>query len=82
MHDIRFIRDYPEAFDAALAKRGLAPLAADITSLDSAVPYQTEIQALQSRRNEASKEIGMRKGKGEDADDLIQEVADIKSQSA
>ena len=36
MHDIRFIRDYPEAFDAALAKRGLAPLAADITSLDSA----------------------------------------------
>ncbi len=82
MHDIRFIRDYPEAFDAALAKRGLAPLAADITSLDSQRrALQTEIQALQSRRNEASKEIGMRKGKGEDADDLIQEVADIKAKA-
>lgn len=82
MHDIRFIRDYPEAFDAALAKRGLAPLAADIASLDSQRrSLQTEIQALQSRRNEASKEIGMRKGKGEDADDLIQEVADIKAKA-
>ena len=82
MHDIRFIRDYPEAFDAALAKRGLAPLAADITSLDSQRrALQTEIQALQSRRNEASKEIGMRKGNGEDADDLIQEVADIKAKA-
>ena len=82
MHDIRFIRDFPEAFDAALAKRGLAPLAADITSLDSQRrALQTEIQALQSRRNEASKEIGMRKGKGEDADDLIQEVADIKAKA-
>lgn len=82
MHDIRFIRDYPEAFDAALAKRGLAPLATDITSLDSQRrALQTEIQALQSRRNEASKEIGMRKGKGEDADDLIQEVADIKAKA-
>ena len=26
MHDIRFIRETPEAFDAGLKKRGLAPL--------------------------------------------------------
>ena len=32
MHDIRFIRDFPDAFDAALAKRGLAPLSAEITA--------------------------------------------------
>ena len=25
MHDIRFIRDNPDAFDRALARRGLAP---------------------------------------------------------
>ena len=40
---------------------------------------QGRIQDMQSRRNVASKEIGMRKGKGEDADDLIAEVVEIKA---
>ena len=40
---------------------------------------QAEIQEMQSRRNQASKEIGMRKSKGEDADGLIAEVNDIKA---
>jgi len=82
MHDIRFIRDFPDAFDSALAKRGLAPLAGEITSLDSKRrALQTELQALQSRRNEASKQIGMLKSKGEDASALIEEVASIKAQA-
>ena len=82
MHDIRFIRDFPDAFDSALAKRGLAPLAGEITSLDSKRrALQTELQALQSRRNEASKQIGMLKSKGEDASALIEEVATIKAQA-
>ena len=34
MHDIRLIRDNPEAFDAALARRGLEPLAAGLIALD------------------------------------------------
>ena len=80
MHDIRFIREHPEAFDAAMARRGLAPLAGDILEMDSRRrALQGEIQEMQSRRNVASKEIGMRKGKGEDADDLIAEVNQIKS---
>jgi seryl-tRNA synthetase len=80
MHDIRFIRDHPEDFDAALARRGIDPLATAILEVDSRRrALQSEIQELQSRRNQASKEIGMRKGKGEDADDLIAEVNDIKS---
>lgn len=82
MHDIRFIRDFPEQFDAALAKRGLAPLANDIVSLDAnRRALQTELQSLQSRRNEASKQIGMLKSKGEDASALIDEVAAIKVQT-
>ena len=79
MHDIRFIRDNPDNFDAALARRRLDPLASVILDIDSRRrTLQVEIQDLQSRRNQASKEIGMRKGKGEDADDLIAEVNDIK----
>ena len=80
MHDIRFIREHPEAFDAAMSRRGLEPIAAGILEMDSRRrALQGEIQEMQSRRNVASKEIGMRKGKGEDADDLIAEVNQIKS---
>jgi len=80
MHDIRFIREHPEAFDAALARRGLPSMSADILDMDQQRrALQGRIQELQSRRNVASKEIGMRKGKGEDADELIAEVADIKA---
>jgi len=80
MHDIRFIREHPETFDAALARRGLPAMSADILEMDQQRrALQGKIQELQSRRNVASKEIGMRKGKGEDADDLIAEVAEIKA---
>jgi seryl-tRNA synthetase len=79
MHDIRFIREHPDDFDAALTRRGMDPLAGTILEVDSRRRgLQGEIQELQSRRNQVSKEIGMRKGNGEDADDLIAEVNDIK----
>ena len=79
MHDIRYIREFPDAFDAALAKRGMDALSSKILALDSRRrALQTELQTLQSRRNEASKMIGARKAKGEDAQDLIDEVANIK----
>jgi seryl-tRNA synthetase len=80
MHDIKFIRDNAAAFDAGLARRDLSPMAADILSMDSAWrALTTEKQTLQQRRNHASKEIGQRKSKGEPADELINEVADIKN---
>ena len=80
MHDIRFIREHPDDFDAALARRGLDPLATMILDIDSRRrALQGEVQDLQSRRNQASKEIGMRKGRGEGADELIAEVNDIKT---
>lgn len=82
MHDIRFIRENPALFDAALARRGLPALADEIVSLDSQRrALQTELQSLQSRRNEASKQIGALKSKGEDASQLIDEVAQIKAQA-
>lgn len=79
MHDLRYIRDNPEAFDTALGSRGVVSPSAGILELDEARrAAQTRMQEIQSRRNAASKEVGQRKAKGEDADDLIAEVQALK----
>ncbi|MEQ8309801.1 MAG: serine--tRNA ligase [Sphingopyxis sp.] len=82
MHDIRLIRDNPQAFDAGLARRGLAPLSDDILAADAALrALQTEIQAALARRNEASKLIGqaMAQGDRNTAEALKAEVAELKA---
>jgi seryl-tRNA synthetase len=68
MHDIRAIRENPDAFDRDLARRGLAPLSAELIALD------------QERRNALAKEIGgAKKAKDEDrAAALMAEVAALK----
>ena len=59
MHDIRLIRENPAAFDAALGRRELEPLSANILALDEkSRAIKTEWQQAQARRNEASKAIG------------------------
>ncbi|MGD0332643.1 MAG: serine--tRNA ligase [Xanthobacteraceae bacterium] len=81
MHDIRFIRDNPDAFDRALARRGLPPQAQRLIALDE--KRREKILALeiaQARRNAASKEIGeAKKTKDEEkAKGLLIEVAALK----
>ncbi len=79
MLDIKWIRDNPAGLDAALARRGAAPRSAEILELDANHRgVITELQNLQSRRNEASKQIGAVKSKGGDASALMAEVATIK----
>jgi seryl-tRNA synthetase len=83
MHDIQFIRDNPALFDAGLRKRGLAPLSAQILELDQRKrAAQTGFQEGQARRNEASKQIGMVKKQGGDAEALMAEVAALKDRLA
>lgn len=82
MHDIRLIRDNPAAFDAGLARRGLAPLSAQIVAADASLrALQTEIQGSLARRNEASKLIGqaMAQGDKDKAEALKAEVAELKT---
>ncbi|MEK9910870.1 MAG: serine--tRNA ligase, partial [Candidatus Puniceispirillum sp.] len=80
MHDIRFIREHPDAFDKALERRNIKPMARIILRADSdRRALQAQIQDMQSRRNQASKNIGALKAKGENADALIAEVNDIKA---
>jgi len=85
MHDIRAIREDPAAFDAGLQKRGQGPQAAGLLQLDEARRGKvTEAQALQTRRNEASKEIGKAKATRDEAtaQALMAEVAGIKDRMA
>jgi seryl-tRNA synthetase len=81
MHDLKLIRDDPDAFDKGLAKRGLAAQAGELIALDDRRrALIAGLQALQERRNAVSKEIGQAIGKGdnEKAEALKAEVARIK----
>ena len=83
MLDIKWIRESPQAFDAAQGRRGLAADSGRLIALDKgrrdALARGQEIQA---RRNALSKEIGQRKAKGEDAGALLAEVARSKDEQA
>jgi seryl-tRNA synthetase len=81
MHDLKYIRDNPVDFDAALMRRGAEPVAATILVLDeNRRAILTEMQNAQARRNDASKAIGAAMGKGDTAtaEALKAEVAQLK----
>ena len=82
MHDIAYIRANPQAFDAALSRRGADPVADRIIALDAKKrEASTKVQQAQSRRNDASKAIGQAMGQGDKdkAEALKAEVAEIKA---
>jgi seryl-tRNA synthetase len=82
MHDIKWIRENPQAFDAALRRRGLEPLSTSLLAIDekrrAAILASEQAQA---RRNAASKEIGDAKKAKDDARaaKLMTEVAALKT---
>jgi seryl-tRNA synthetase len=81
MHDIKWIRDHPDAFDRALDRRGLAPLAKDLMGIDERRRgLIVELEQAQARRNTASKAIGAAKKSNEEdvANKLMAEVAELK----
>ena len=81
MHDIRSIRDNPAAFDAALMRRGLEGMSAQILAIDETWRgVSTELQYALAKRNEASKAIGAAMGQKDfaKADALKAEVAALK----
>ena len=82
MHDIRWIRDYPEAFDRGLARRGLAGEAGRLIAIDEGRRAAiARAEGVQARRNAASKEIGEAKKARDEARAraLMAEVADLKA---
>ena len=85
MHDIRAIRDNPQAYDQAWARRGLSAQTPAILALDEQLrAAQTALQAAQNRRNDASKLIGQAKAKKDEAEAarLMAEVDGLKGEIA
>ncbi len=83
MHDIKSIRENPASFDAALARRGLGALSAEILACDSVWREEANtLQTLLARRNEASKAIGAAMGRKDiaEADRLKAEVVHLKDE--
>lgn len=79
MHDLKALRETPDAFDKNWARRGLSPQTPEILTLDSERrAVQTRLQEVQQRRNDASKEIGKIKAAKGDAAALMDEVAGLK----
>ncbi|MBP6499986.1 MAG: serine--tRNA ligase [Thauera sp.] len=78
MLDIQLLRTQIDTVAARLATRGLQLDTAAFQALeDERKHLQTRTQELQARRNALSKQIGMLKGKGEDASGVMAEVAQL-----
>lgn len=85
MHDIRMIRETPEAFDAGLARLGEAPMSSEILAIDTARRAKiAAAEAALAERNAASKQVGKAKASGDEAEfeRLRALVADKKAEIA
>lgn len=83
MHNIKWIREHPEEFDAGLKKRGIP---AEVASAEQILlgdkekrALQNELQRLQQASNQLAKEIGALKSKGEDATAQLEESKQLKA---
>jgi seryl-tRNA synthetase len=83
MHDIKWIRDNPDAFDRGLARRGLPGEAKRLIEIDERRRAAIQkAEAALARRNAASREIGAAKKSNEEAaaQALMAEVARLKAE--
>ena len=81
MHDIRAIRAAPEAFDAAMARRGLGKVAAALIAQDAERrAAQGAVQEKQARRNALAREIGQGKRAGADTAALEAEATALRTE--
>ncbi len=81
MHDIKSIRENPEHFDAAMARRVLPEQSSIILALDEARRIAIAAkQEAETARNTASRQIGAAKAKGDDAafERIRAQVGDLK----
>src|SRR5437764_4440744 len=83
MHDLRWIRENPDAFDRGLVRRGLSARAEEVLAIDREWrALETEAQEAQATRNRLSREIGARKGRGEPIDDILSQSEGRKEAEA
>ena len=81
MHDIRAIRAEPQAFDAGMARRGVAPQSEAILTLDASRRTALAVlQEKQAKRNELSRDIGRAKRQGVDTASLELTAVTLRSE--
>jgi seryl-tRNA synthetase len=83
MFDLKVIREKPEEFDSAFKRRGLPLPSAEAIALDEKRrATMLEMQELQAKRNDLSKQVGAIKSKGGDAAAIMAEVGGMKDKIA
>lgn len=83
MHDIRLIRENPQGFDTALARRGVAPQSAAILALDQQLrAKKTKVESLNAANTATSKVIGglIAQGKTDEAERAKANVIKLKAE--
>ena len=69
MHDIKMIRDMPDAFDAALARLGHEAMSSSVLAIDEARRGKIlAAETAQADQNKASKSVGAAKAAGDEAE--------------
>jgi hypothetical protein len=82
MHDLRWIRENPDAFDRGLLRRGLSARAEEVLAIDREWRgLETQAQESQATRNRLSREIGARP-RGEPIEELLHQVEGRKQAEA
>ncbi len=83
MHDIKSIRDNPDAFDTGLGRRGLPAISNILLKIDAQRrELLARMQAGQERRNALSKQVGELKRQGGAVEGLMAEVNLLKASMA
>jgi seryl-tRNA synthetase len=83
MLDLKWIREQPDQFDAAMQRRGADFSSKSILALDEQVrALQTEIQALQAEGNTIAKDIPAALKRGEDIAPIKERGKEIKDKIA
>jgi seryl-tRNA synthetase len=78
MLDLRFVREQPDAVQAAMRRRGIELDLTEFLALDEKRRRtQQEIEALRRRRNDVSEEIGRLKKAGQAAEDKVAEMRSV-----
>jgi seryl-tRNA synthetase len=82
MHDIRAIRSDPAGFDAALARRGLPSVSAELLAQDAdRRATLTSLQEKQARRNALAREVGQGRRAGTDTTAMEAEAAALREET-
>jgi seryl-tRNA synthetase len=90
MHDLKFLRDHPDQFDAALKRRGIEACSTHLLALDEAKrKIQTDVQQLQQERKIIAGEVGKLKAQKKETEaeaaqakarELNDRIADLEKQ--